>query len=154
VDDSSIKQSAPFPSVKQMPVEVVVSRITVDELSARQAVFLKEVNGGRLLPISIGIFEATSIGRFARGDFLSRPLTHELIATTVEILGGELQDVLITELSNRTFYCVLRIRCEGALLEVDARPSDAIAIAMTFRPALPIYAMESVLESANPSDSD
>ena len=77
-----------------------------------------------------------------------RPLTHDLIASVVEMLGGELDSVAITDLSNQTYYAKLRIRKDGELIEIDARPSDAIAVAVTCDPPLPIWVDENVLDDA------
>ena len=77
-----------------------------------------------------------------------RPLTHDLIASVVEMLGGELDSVAITDLSSQTYYAKLRIRKDGELIEIDARPSDAIAVAVTCDPQLPIWVDENVLNDA------
>jgi bifunctional DNase/RNase len=77
-----------------------------------------------------------------------RPLTHDLLVNTIEAMGGELDSVVITELRDHTYYANLRIRQNGEVIEVDARPSDAIAVAVTCRPPLPIYVAEDVLDDA------
>ncbi len=128
-----------------MPVHMELSRIIISEVNDQQVIYLKEVDGERTFPILIGIFEATSIDRRVKGYSSPRPLTHDLIVSAVEQLGGELQDVVINELKEHTYYARLRIRQEGELLEVDARPSDAIAVAVTCDPRLPIYVDEDVL---------
>ncbi len=128
-----------------MPVPMELSRIVISEMGDQQVIYLREVNGERSFPILIGIFEATSIDRRVKGITAPRPLTHDLIVSVVEHLGGRLQDVVITELREHTYYARLRIRREGELIEVDARPSDAIAVAMTCDPPLPIYVNEDVL---------
>ena len=96
----------------------------------------------------IGIFEATSIDRRVRGYQTPRPLTHDLIVSIVEQLDGELDSVVISALREGTYYAELRVRREGELIEIDSRPSDAIAIAVTCDPPLPIYVAEEVLEDA------
>ncbi len=73
-------------------------------------------------------------------------MTHDLVVSVVESLGGELQDVLINELREHTYYARLRVRREGELIEIDARPSDAIAVAVTCDPPLPIFVNEEVLQ--------
>jgi bifunctional DNase/RNase len=130
-----------------MRVQLELSRVIVNEMSDRQTLFLKEREGNRCLPIMIGLFEATSIQRYAKGNLPPRPLTHKLIASAAEQLGGELQEVVITALHQNTFFAVLRIRREETIIEVDCRPSDAIAVAMSCRPFLPIYANEEVLDA-------
>jgi bifunctional DNase/RNase len=128
-----------------MPVPMELSRIIISEINDQQVIYLKEIDGERSFPILIGIFEATSIDRRVKGFDSPRPLTHDLIVRVAENLGGELQDVLISELREHTYYAKLRIRQEGELVEIDARPSDAIAVAVTCRPPLPIYVNEEVL---------
>jgi bifunctional DNase/RNase len=122
-----------------------LARIIISEINDQQVIYLKEVEGDRTFPILIGIFEATSIDRRVKNVVSSRPLTHDLLVGAVESLGGELQDVVITELREHTYYARLRIRHEGELVEVDARPSDAIAVAVTCDPPLPIFVSEDVL---------
>jgi bifunctional DNase/RNase len=128
-----------------MPVHMELSRIIISEVNDQQVIYLKEIDGERSFPILIGIFEATSIDRRVKGYESPRPLTHDLICSVVEQLGGELQDVVINELREHTYYARLRVRQEGELVEVDARPSDAIAVAVTCDPPLPIYVNEDVL---------
>lgn len=131
-----------------MPVEMRLSRIIISEINENQIVFLKEVEGERQLPILIGIFEATSIDRRVKQIARPRPLTHDLLVGIVETMGAELDSVLISELREHTYYANLRLRHEGELIEIDARPSDAIAVAVTCEPTLPIYVNEQVLEEA------
>jgi bifunctional DNase/RNase len=122
-----------------------LSRIIISEINDQQIIYLKEVDGDRTFPILIGIFEATSIDRRVKRYPSPRPLTHDLLVNTVESLGAELQGVVISELKEHTYYAKLRVRHEGELLEIDARPSDAIAVAVTCDPQLPIYVSEEVL---------
>ena len=129
-----------------MPVEMKLSRIIISEINDQQVIYLKEVDGDRQFPILIGIFEATSIDRRVKNDRPQRPLTHDLIVGIVEALGGELDSVVISELREHTYYAKLRVRREGELVEIDSRPSDAIAVAVTCSPHLPIYVAEEVLE--------
>ena len=131
-----------------MPVEMQLARIIISEINENQVVFLKEVDGERQFPILIGIFEATSIDRRAKDIQRPRPLTHDLLVGIVETMGGELDSVVISELKDHTYFANLRIRYEGEIIEVDARPSDAIAVAVTCDPTLPIYVEEEVLEEA------
>jgi len=123
-----------------------LSRIIISEINEQQVIYLKEVEGDRQFPILIGIFEATSIERRVKNMTAPRPLTHDLIVNIVDNMGGELDSVVISELREHTYYAKLRIRREGELLEIDSRPSDAIAVAVTCDPALPIYVNEEVLD--------
>jgi len=128
-----------------MPIPMELSRIIISEINENQVIYLKEIEGDRQFPILIGIFEATMIRRRVQGETSPRPLTHDLIVSIVENLGAEFQDVVISELRDHTYYAKLRVRHEGELIEVDARPSDAIAVAVTCQPHLPIFVNEEVL---------
>ncbi len=131
-----------------MPVQMKLSRIIISEINEQQIIYLREVDGDRQFPILIGIFEATSIDRRVKDYEPPRPLTHDLLVNSIETLGGELDSVVITELKEHTYFANLRVRYEGELVEIDARPSDAIAVAVTCNPHLPIYVSEDVLEDA------
>jgi uncharacterized protein len=126
-----------------VPVQMELKRIIINEIHDQQVIMLREVDGERSFPIVIGIFEATSIDRRVKNMPSPRPLTHDLVNNVIEHLGGELQDIYISELREHTYYAKLRIRKEGELIEVDSRPSDAIALAVTAR--VPIYVAEDVL---------
>jgi uncharacterized protein len=128
-----------------MPVHMELARIIISEINDQQVIYLKEVEGTRTFPILIGIFEATSIDRRVKHYESPRPLTHDLLVSIVDSMGGELQDVVISELREHTYYAKLRVRKDGELLEIDSRPSDAIAVAVTCNPPLPIYVSEDVL---------
>jgi hypothetical protein len=121
-------------------------RIIISEINDQQVVFLREVDGERAFPILIGVFEATSIDRRVRGETPHRPLTHDLLKHTIEQLGGEAQDVVINNLQDHTYFAMIRVKKDGDLLEIDSRPSDAIALAVHYQPYLPIYVEDSVLE--------
>ena len=123
-----------------------LSRIIISELDDQQVVYLREVDGSRSFPILIGIFEAHSINRHVKGETSPRPLTHDLLRNAIEQLGGEVQDILITNLEDHTYFASIRVRKDGELIEIDSRPSDAIAVAVQFKPHLPIYVDDSVLE--------
>ncbi|MBP87390.1 MAG: hypothetical protein CMJ64_11820 [Planctomycetaceae bacterium] len=136
-----------------MPVEMKLSRIIISEINQEQVIYLREVDGDRQFPILIGIFEASSIDRRVKDDKPQRPLTHDLVVGVVEALGGELDSVVISELRDHTYFARLRIRVDGEIVEVDSRPSDAIAVAVTCDPPLSIYVAEDVLDEVlNSSD--
>ena len=123
-----------------------LSRIIISENTDQQVIFLREIDGERSFPIVIGLFEATSIDRRVKGSTTLRPLTHDLLASAIELMGGELQDIFISELRDHTYFAKLRIKHEGEIIEVDSRPSDAIAVAVTVD--IPIYVAEDVLDEA------
>ena len=121
-----------------------LKRIIISDIHDQQVIMLREVDGERSFPIVIGIFEATSIDRRVRGMPSPRPLTHDLVASVIEQLGGELQDIFISELRDHTYYAKLRIRSSGEIIEVDSRPSDAIAVAVTVD--VPIFVAGDIID--------
>ncbi len=130
-----------------MLVEMELSRIIISEIGDQHVIYLREVEGERVFPILIGIFEVTTIDRRVNQEFSpQRPLTHQLLKNAIESLGGVLKDIVITHLEDHTYYAVLRVEQNGELVEIDSRPSDAIALSIHYEPALPIYVHESVLE--------
>ena len=135
-----------------MPIQMELRRIIISELDDHQYVILKEVDGERNFPIVIGIFEATSIDRRVKGLPSPRPLTHDLIIAVVDQLGGDIQDIVISDLKEHTYFAKLRVRKDGELTEVDCRPSDALAVAVASR--VPIYVEESVLGEALEDDEE
>lgn len=132
-----------------MPVQMQLARIIISEISDNQVIYLREVDGERQFPILIGIFEATNIDRRVKEDYQPpRPLTHDLVVNVAEALGAEVDSVVISELREHTYFAQLRLKKDGEIIEIDSRPSDAIAVAVTFQPPLPIYVSEEVLEDA------
>lgn len=127
-----------------MAVQMELVRIIISDNNEQQIIYLKEVDGDRTFPIVIGFFEATSIDRRVRGQSTPRPLTHDLLASTIDLLGGELQDIYISELREHTYFAKLRIKHEGEMIEVDSRPSDAIAVAVTVD--VPIFVAEDIID--------
>jgi len=111
------------------------------------ALLLKETYGMRRLPIIIGTFEAQSIALELEGIKPPRPLTHDLMKSFVDSLGGTLQEVLISELRDNTFYGKIIVEVSGLTNEIDSRPSDAIALAV--RTKTPIFVSEEVMKAAS-----
>lgn len=120
-----------------------LKRIIISEVHEQQIIVLREVDGERSFPIVIGIFEAVSINRRVKNEVPPRPLTHDLIVSVIDQLGGDLQDIVISDLQDHTYFAKLRVRREGELIEIDCRPSDAIAVAVTAK--VPIWVAEDVL---------
>ncbi|MCH7988204.1 MAG: bifunctional nuclease family protein [Planctomycetes bacterium] len=133
-----------------MLVPMELARIIISEIAEQHVIYLREVEGDRIFPILIGLFEAHSIDRRVKISEENppppRPLTHDLIKNVIEELGGIPQDVVINNLMDHTYYAIIRIEKEGELIEIDSRPSDAIALAMHYDPPLPIYVDDSVLD--------
>ena len=111
------------------------------------ALILKETEGERRLPIIIGQFEAQAIALELEGIKPPRPLTHDLVKNVLDSLGTTLSDVIINELREGTFYARLNVEGNSSSHEIDARPSDAIAVAIRF--GVPIYVSETVMEEAS-----
>lgn len=114
--------------------------------NSQYVVMLKEKEAERYLPIFIGPAEANAIAIKLRGEALPRPLTHDLLRNIVEMLGASVNSIRISDLMNDTFYAKIILNVEEGQMEIDARPSDALALAV--RVEVPIYAEESVLEKA------
>lgn len=130
-----------------MAVLMELHRILICEMQDLQVIELKEVRGERKFPILIGISEAEAIKRRLQGQQMKRPLTHELLANLIESFDAKLESIVINDLSEHTFYAKLRIkRADGQLMEVDSRPSDAIALGIAT--GVPVYVEEHVLEGA------
>lgn len=128
------------------PVKMTLSRIIISEINDQQIIYLDEVDGDRAFPILIGLFEATSIERRVKGHVPPRPLTHDLLKHAIEELGGTPEEIVINSLHEHTYFAVIRVRQNGEIVEIDARPSDAIALAMHYDPPLEIYVESSILD--------
>jgi hypothetical protein len=111
------------------------------------AILLKELDGNRRLPIIIGQFEAQAIALEMEGIKPPRPLTHDLLKSVIDNLGGTVLEIVISELRENTFYAKIVLDVSGLTNEIDARPSDAMALAV--RTNAPIYVTESVMEAAS-----
>ena len=130
-----------------MLVEVKVQSLGLDRASNTPVVILQELEGERVLPIWIGPGEASAIAmRLAEMDF-SRPLTHDLLMAVLRGLGGTLERVVISRVSDSTYFAELVIRRDGDIVTIDARPSDSIAVALRSEAA--IFANDALLERAS-----
>src|SRR3954465_10083393 len=109
-------------------VQMELSGIIISELKDTQIIMLREIDGEREFPIVIGSPEAYAIDRRLKGHPSQRPLTHDLLANVIEHLGGALEKIVINNLQDHTFFAKLHIRQDGQVIEVDSRPSDAIAL--------------------------
>jgi bifunctional DNase/RNase len=129
-------------------IPVTIHSIQVSLMSNHRVIVLKDMQAEeeRLLPIWIGPFEAEAIALRLQGTQVPRPLTHDLLKAVIEGLGASVSHVVINDLSDSTFYASIVMQVDGQEVEIDARPSDAIALAV--RTQAPIYAAESVMETA------
>jgi hypothetical protein len=128
--------------------EMVVESVRVHMLSSQHVVILKDIDPDRerYLPIWIGPWEANAIAMKLQGLTPERPLTHDLFSATLDELGARITRIIVSDLSEETFRARLIIEQDGRALELDARPSDAIALAI--RAEVPIFATDSVLDRA------
>ena len=126
-------------------IEMELSKILITETGEYQAVWLREKGGVRTFPILIGIFEAAAIDRVVREIQTPRPLTHDLMANVIAALDATLDRIVVSSLQSHTFYAQLVLHTKGSALEVDSRPSDAIALAV--RLGAPIFIEEDVLDA-------
>jgi bifunctional DNase/RNase len=127
-------------------VEMVVESVRVHMLSSRHVVILKETERERYLPIWIGPWEASAIAMKLQGLTPERPLTHDLFAATLDELGARIDRVVISTLAEETYHARLFVELDGRTVEIDSRPSDALALAV--RSGVRIYAAEAVLDQA------
>jgi bifunctional DNase/RNase len=126
-----------------MAVLMELSRIFIREMTDMQIIELSEVDGDRTFPIVIGLPEAFAIERRLKGIEIPRPQTHDLLASVIRQLGGKLKRIVINDLAEGTFFAKLVIDQDGQEVEVDSRPSDAIALGVA--EDAPIYVAEHVL---------
>ncbi len=125
-------------------VHMELSRIMISETSDHQIIVLKEKDGQRSFPIVIGLHEAWAIDRAVKEIPTPRPLTHDLLTSVIMQLSGGIERIEISDLKNNTFYAKIIIKQNGSALEIDSRPSDAIALAMQGN--TPIFVAKTVLE--------
>src|SRR3954470_9153359 len=126
-----------------MSIQMELSKIIISEMQDQQIIVLKEVDGDRKFPIVIGSGEAYAIERRLKGVVAPRPLTHELLASVIEQLGGSIERIEINNLQDHTFFARIHIRQDGQTIKIDSRPSDAIALGVAT--TVPIFVAEHVL---------
>lgn len=127
-------------------VQMELHRIVISEMDEQQHIMLKEVDGNRNFYIVIGSMEAAAINRRLMGKVSPRPLTHDLLASVIEQLGGTVDRIEINNLQEGTFYARIHVKQDGQTLEIDSRPSDAIALGIATN--VPIFVAERVLAEA------
>jgi bifunctional DNase/RNase len=128
--------------------QMKVDKLGIDLLTHDPVVILKDLDGSHYLPILIGPFEATAIALALEGAPVPRPLSHDLMRNMLETLGGRLEQVIIHDIRESTFFAKLLVRIGDRMEEIDARPSDGIALAL--RTQTPIYVSDKiVLEEAS-----
>ena len=128
-------------------IEMNIDSIRVSLMNYQRVVILKEKMADRYLPIWIGPAEADAIAVKLQGVTVPRPLTHDLLYSVIDTLGATIRSVIISDLKSDTFYAKIIINVDGGQMEVDSRPSDALALAV--RTEVPIFAEEAVLDKAS-----
>lgn len=128
-------------------IKVNIDSIRVSLMSQLRVVILKDPNSGRYLPIFIGPCEAEAIALKLQGQTIERPLTHDLLKSVISELGGEVRHIIVNDLRQDTFYAQIVVELNGQSLEIDSRPSDAIALAV--RLDVPIFVEDTVMDRAS-----
>ena len=128
-------------------IEMELNKIVIDEKRHDQLIVLKEKNGERLLPIVIGLNEASAIKLKISGFQPPRPLTHDLLHSAIENLDANIEKIVIDKLEENTFHAKLHLKQDGKVKIIDARPSDSIALAV--RAKAPIFVEDKILEQAD-----
>jgi len=127
-------------------IEMTIDSIRVSLMNYQRVVILKEKMAERYLPIWIGAAEADAIAVKLQGVAVPRPLTHDLLHSVIDTLGATINSIIVSELKSDTFYAKIVLDVDGGQMEIDSRPSDALALAV--RAGVPIYADETVLDKA------
>lgn len=127
-------------------VKVEIDSIRVSLMSQDRVVVLKDVDTERYLPIWIGAFEAEAIRVELQNVPVTRPLTHDLLKSMILELGGEVEQIVVSDLRNDIFYARIYVNTNGRTIEIDSRPSDAIALGVRLK--VPIFVEEAVMDRA------
>ncbi len=134
-----------------MAIEMSIKGLMLDPVTNVPIVVLQDKDGQRVLPIWVGVFEANAIAVQIENQTPPRPMTHDLLRNIIEDLKASVDRVVVTELRESTFYALIHLNVRGEPVAVDARPSDAIALAL--RTHAPIFVEESVIEQARTTDA-
>src|SRR5947207_4838578 len=133
-----------------MQIEMSIKGLMVDPITNMPIVILRDKDGQRVLPIWVGIFEANAIALQIENIATPRPMTHDLLRNVIEDLKAKVQKIVVCDLQENTFYAVIYLALNGDVMAIDARPSDAIALALRTR--APIYVEDSVIDHAKTVD--
>ena len=133
-----------------MLIEMTIKGLMVDPITNMPIVVLKDKDGNRVLPIWVGVFEANAIALQIENVATPRPMTHDLLRNVIVDLDGAVDRVVVSDLQESTFFAMIHLTVKGEHLVVDARPSDAIALALRMR--APILVEETVIDSAKTVD--
>jgi bifunctional DNase/RNase len=133
-----------------MQIEMNIKGLMVDPITNTPIVILRDKDGQRVLPIWVGIFEANAIALQIENVATPRPMTHDLLRNVIEDLNAAVQKIVVCDIQDNTFFAMIYLSRKGETLAIDARPSDAIALALRTR--APIFVEESVIDNAKPFD--
>ncbi len=133
-----------------MEIEMTIKGLMIDPITNMPIVILKNKEGDRVLPIWVGVFEANAIALQIENITTPRPMTHDLLRNILSEIEADVQRIVVCELKENTFYAMIYLDREGQTMAVDARPSDAIALAL--RTKAPIFVEDAVVESAKGLD--
>ena len=133
-----------------MLIEMTIKGLMVDPITNMPIVILRDEDGQRVLPIWVGIFEANAIALQIENVETSRPMTHDLLRNVIEALKADVEKIVVSDLKDNTFYALIHLCAGGEVVAIDARPSDAIALALRVR--APILVDETVIANAKNLD--
>jgi bifunctional DNase/RNase len=133
-----------------MQIEMTIKGLMVDPITNMPIIILRDEDGQRVLPIWVGIFEANAIALQIENISTPRPMTHDLLRNVIHDLKASVQKIVVSDLQENTFYALIYLSMNGDTLAIDARPSDAIALALRTR--APIFVEESVIDHAKTVD--
>jgi bifunctional DNase/RNase len=133
-----------------MQIEMVIKGLMVDPVTNMPIIILRDKEGDRVLPIWVGIFEANAIALQIENVTTPRPMTHDLLRNVIQDLHGAVQKIVVSDLKENTFYALIYMKVNGESMAVDARPSDAIALAL--RTQAPIFVEDYVIDHAKTID--
>ncbi|HEY7453846.1 MAG TPA: bifunctional nuclease family protein [Thermoleophilaceae bacterium] len=134
-----------------MQIEMTIKGLMIDPITNMPIIILRDENGQRVLPIWVGVFEANAIALQIENVQTPRPMTHDLLKNVIDDLRGHVERIVVCELKENTFYARIHMSANGRAFEVDARPSDAIALAL--RTHSPIFVEEEVITNARSVES-
>ncbi len=133
-----------------MQIEMTIKGLMVDPITNLPIIILRDKDGQRVLPIWVGVFEANAIALQIENVTTPRPMTHDLLRNVIHDLKAEIRKIVVSDLKENTFYALIHLEINGEPLAVDARPSDAIALALRAR--APIYVEDRVIDNAKTID--
>jgi bifunctional DNase/RNase len=133
-----------------MQIEMTIKGLMIDPITNMPIIILRDKDGQRVLPIWVGVFEANAIALQIENVATPRPMTHDLLKNIIQDLKAEIQKVVVSDLRENTFYAIIYLDSQGETVAIDARPSDAIALAL--RAHAPIYVEDSVIANAKTVD--